>query len=134
MIGKRGVSLISLVISLVVMLIIAATLIYTGIESTKTEKASKINADIQALQDSVNNYYMKNYTIPVIYINEDKKELEHSLMISILGEDRNIDDEDIYYILDISKLENVTLSGETQRGTFIINDVTHTVYYIEEVL
>lgn len=128
--SQRGVTMTALVVTLVIMIILTTMLIYVKINNGEVTKEKMIEVDVKQVQDSVNNYYMKNYAVPVIYENGEKKVLDINEVITILGDKRYSEDEDIYYLLDITLLNNITLSSRTQNGKFIINEITYTVYYV----
>ena len=129
---KKAVTLISLVITITIMLIIVGIIVYSSFQRIETERLSKINTDIENLSSSVNLYYLKNEEIPVVRDEEGQKETLSIEEVSNVLEDQ-IDgkDNDTYYIIDVSYLDNISLNSYSNTAKYIINEKTHNIYYVE---
>lgn len=114
---SKGITLISMILAVIVLLIIVGTISYSSRNSLQKKKLDNFFNDIGALSDAVSVYYIKNGTLPVYYskydINGNNGEYRE---ICLDNTDLNIpkfdyDDISSYYILDISKLEDISLNN-----------------------
>ena len=129
---KKAVTLISLVITITIMLIIVGIIVYSSFQRIETERLSKINTDIENLSSSVNLYYLKNEEIPVVRDEEGQKEtLSIEEVSNVLEDQIDGNDNDTYYIVDVSYLDNVSLNSYSDTAKYIINEKTHNIYYVE---
>ena len=129
---KKAITLISLVITITIMLIIVGIIVYSSFQRVETERLSKINTDIENLSSSVNLYYLKNEEIPVIRNEEGEKEtLSINEVNNLLDDQIDETDNDTYYIVDVSYLDNVSLNSYSDTAKYIINEKTHNIYYVE---
>lgn len=141
---SKGVSLISLVITVAVILILTNIVIYNAADSLKTTKLSNMQADIENLRDRVSTYYAQYGIIPadmsIVYTNTSH--------INSISEATDIGP---FYVIDLAAMENVTLnygkdyekirSGQatTQNqinqltDLYIINVTSHNVFYVEGI-
>lgn len=120
---NKGITLISLVITIIIMLIISGTIIVQGINNFKIQNMNKLYNDLELLNDKITIYYAKYGTIPV------KGEFTGSQDFKT---EKNPNDNEIYYVIDLDKLENLTLNNRIANegdDVYIINDETHTIYY-----
>lgn len=122
--SQKGITMVSLVIAIVVLLILSGTAIYNLNLSNGTGRYNNMVADIKLLSDKTLVYYNKYGEIP----KTDKNSI-------------NINNEE-YYELDISKLEGITLNyGKEygQEGTlttssdvYVINSNLN-IYYLKGI-
>ena len=153
--NNKGVTLLALTITIIVMLIITGTIIYNTNSHVRTEKINKLYNDIENLNTKIEDYYLKYGDIPTIgdvYCTQDElKDLLNSnkgsaTLITNNDEIVNPNDGDEYYIIDLEKLEGLTLNygyGDDYKAAkntpisisteydevYIINKVTHQIYY-----
>ena len=157
--SNKGVTLMALVITVIVMLIISGTIIYKTNSYIRIQKVDKLYTDISNLSDKIDEYYLNNGDIPILsnkYCNKSELSyiLSHnaSLNSSILNKTNNSNltinpnDSDSYYIIDVEKLDGLTLnygySTEFKNAKsnsssiytsindiYIINELTHQIYY-----
>lgn len=80
--------------------------------------------DINTLENKISLYYLDYGNLPII---QDKK-------IEFKDKSINPNDNDVYYEIDLSKLENLKLFyGDKKLGIkdiYIINEQSHTIYYL----
>lgn len=89
--SKKGITIVGLIITIVILLILSGTIIYNLNSSNKVAGYNNMIADIKLLEDKILVYFNKYGEIP-----------KTSRKINI----NNID----YYEIDLSKLDNVTLN------------------------
>ena len=63
--SEKGISMVTLVTTIALMLIIAGVMVYNSRTSINLDKLNKMYADIQTLQDKVDIYYAENKELPV---------------------------------------------------------------------
>jgi len=123
--NQRGITLVTLVITIVLLIIITATIAINSHTSLELSNLTKLENDIQALNDRVAVYYVANGTLPVT--NDTYMKTEISKSITNLSPN----DGDTYYKIDLSKLSNITLNYKN--NTYIINETSHKIYMIEGI-
>lgn len=121
--SQRGITIVSLVITIIVLLILTGTVIYNMNSSSKVGAYNNMVADINLLEDKLLNYFNKYGEIP-----------KTSRTITI----ESID----YYEIDLGKLDNITLKygedyGENTELTnasdvYLVNDSLE-VYYLQGI-
>ncbi len=119
----KGITLVALVITIIVMSIIAGTVIFQAINMVQSQELNKLYNDLRTLEDKVNLYYTEYGGIPV------SGEYTGPQAFQMV---RNPNDSNKYYIININELENLTLNYNISNSgddVYIINDVTHTIYY-----
>lgn len=143
--NNKGITMISLVITIIVLIIVTSVTIYNGTAQLGIKRVNNLYADIDSISTKVAEYYLKNEKLPVFeneYI-DSKKNLEKLFREN--GATTNItnaNDGDDYYVLDLSKLDNLTLnygdeykdwtstsSANDIQNIYIINSVTHQIYF-----
>ena len=82
---------------LIIVIAIFSILIVSINNGVNLSKLNSMNHDINVLEDSIALYYLNNGNIPI----KDKINFEHSI---------NPNDNNSYYKIDLSKLENIYLN------------------------
>ena len=111
--SNKGITLVSLVVTIVILLILSTVSIYAIKSSNNINPYNEMIADINLLEDKILVYYNKYGKIP--------KTDENSELI----------DTKVYYKIDLSKLENITLNmgtGKNSADYYLINENLE-VYY-----
>lgn len=112
---NKGITLVSLVVTIVILLILTATIIYNYSISNETSYYNKMVSDIELLNDKILVYYNKYAEIPKT--------------------DRQITvDGTIYYEIDLSKLEQLTLNYGSEYGETSTLSDSSDVYVVDENL
>ena len=142
---NKGITMISLVITIIVLLILTSVTIYNGLAQLGIKRVNNLYADIDSISTKVAEYYLKNETLPVFdnkYVN-NKSELEALFRNNGATTNiANVNDGEDYYVIDLSKLDNLTLnygdeykdwtstsSSDKIQNIYIINSVTHQIYF-----
>ena len=136
--NQKGITLLSLVITIVLMLIIAGTTIYTSTDRFKINNLNKLYNDIDTLKDKVDNYYLQYGGLPVLK-NEQNEPIRYTF--STLNFDKNVNDDENYDILDLAAMGDFTLNygkegyknPNRSDDVYVINEKTHTIYYVKGI-
>ena len=134
---ERGVTLIALVVTIVILSLLACTVAANVDGLTNTKTKTDFEQDISELAEKVEQYYARNKTLPVLneYTNT-------SMFIDV----KNVNDSDTYWVIDIASLGLDSLnygadyqtiqamndpSADVSQYTdvYIINRGSHTIYY-----
>lgn len=136
----KGVSLVSLTITVIILVIITNILIYNVKDNLKVANLRNMQNDISNLREKISSYYAQNGKIPaqVKYTN-----VNH---IDVISDDVDTGD---FYIVDLEVLDNLTLNyGEDYKyitsdltqeevnqylDLYIINEISHNVFYVEGI-
>lgn len=143
--NEKGITQMVLTITIIVLLIITGITINTSKSQLSIKRLNNLYADLDTISTKVSDYYLKNNSLPVFsntYLNSSTE--LGSLLVANGGEENaiNSNDDGPYYVLNLSKLDNLTLNyGEqykewsdtstfqTYQDLYIINGVTHQIYY-----
>lgn len=146
----KGVTLIALTITIIVLLIISGITINSSKSQLAIKKVNNLYSDIESINTKISDYYLKYNSLPVFennpYMNDSTSFEE---FISSKGGNQNAlnaNDSGPYYVLNLSKLENLTLNygsdyknwndtstAEAYQDLYIINKVTHQIYYAKGI-
>lgn len=144
--SSKGMSLTTVVMTVLVIAIILASLVYSSYNNLKIRKINELYTDIRTLGDEVAIYYLENRTLPVgekFAVLTEGEEVSSDLQF--LTNDGTFDSQDslfnpndydseegqaVYYILEIELFDNISL-GNT--GKYIINEQSHTIYYYDGI-
>jgi len=122
---QSGITLTILVLTIVVMLILAGTVIISLSGYGDIKSLKDLANDLEVLREKVEIYYEKNNSLPVgTQVTGD--------ISTLLGQSKNANDGENYYKLDLSKLDNINLIYGVERSAndyFIVNEESHNVYY-----
>ena len=148
--NRKGISLTTMVITVMIMLIIMGTLVYSATDSVKIRKINKLYDDLRRLGDSVEVYYLKNGELPIdtgkteitVNINETKETVTSKKLSFVLkndqtkvsGKDSFFNPNDYntssnnatYKFLKLDLLSNLSLNYP--KNDYIINTQSHTIY------
>ena len=137
--NQKGINLISLTITVLVILILTNIVIYNVRGNLKTQNIKSLQADISNLREKISTYYGQYGEIPA------NKEYTNTGKIDVISP---AVDTGKFYVIDLSALDNLTLnygmdyekvkSGEvtdvdTLSDLYIINEDSHNIFYVEGV-
>lgn len=114
--SSKGITIVALIATIIILLILSGTAIYTIKTSNDISPYNNMVADIQLLEDKIMLYY-KNYEA-----------------IPTKGSPRTIDNK-TYYEIDLSKLNGITLylgNGEDATDIYLVNSNLE-VYYLKGI-
>lgn len=137
--NNSGITMVSLIITIVVMLIVASTTVFVSLDRFESNNLDKMYNDIKLLADKVNNYYLKYNGLPVARKATSNEPIKYDY--TTFEFTKNINDNDNYYILDLTAMEGISLNyGEggfeapnLSDDVYIINEKSHQIYYVRGV-
>lgn len=121
--NNKGITITTLVVTVIIMLILASTIIIKISDSKDVSKLNNLYADIKILEEKVLDYYNNYGMLPI------KGEQIDPLLSMENGNN--------YYEIDLSKLENITLNyghGDDNKDIYVVNGDTLDVYYYKGVI
>lgn len=133
--NKKGISLIALIITIIVITILAAVMIPNGVDKIDSAKLASFNSDIMTLKQEIDNYMIINgLDYPV------KKDTNGNYIVYSISNNPTLMDEttkkndnnDTFYIVDLQKLEFDNLDqgvGATIDDYYIVTKNSRNVYY-----
>ena len=143
---KKGITLVSISVAIVVILTLTSILIYNVRDSLKITNLRAMQNDIENLRDKINEYYAETDSIPakLKYTNTDKLNVIKDA--GIISEKVDIGD---FYIIELDEIENLTLNyGEDFKqitdvmtdeeasqfeDLYIINETSLNIFYVEGI-
>ena len=142
---NKGISAISMGIAITIMLIISSILIYNAKTGINISNVNKMYTDINNLDEKISAYYAEFGEIPIVRNSNEK--IEYPIgNLSFLEQVKNPNDNEKYYIIDLNAIDNLTLnygrdyytiadhlSVSDEKDVYIINEQTHTIYYVKGV-
>ena len=114
--SNKGITLVSLVVTVIILLILSGTVIYNINLSDNVGEYNNMVSDIELLKNKILIYYNNNYEIPKV----DNKS------IVIDGKE--------YYEIDLKKLGNITLNYGSKYGNEENLTTTSDVYVVSDTL
>lgn len=138
---KKGISLIVLVITIIVLAILASVITFSAKDAIDVSKESNFKINMAKLQDAAEEYYATRGALP---IKSDAQALTKTQLLvkanldtakyDTLSEQitNNGDDDSLFYVLDIEKLnvEKAVYDITAENDVLYINDMGTCVYYI----
>ena len=132
---QKGITLLTLTITIVVLLILIFTININAPDLLQNRRKNNFQNDISSLKEEIDHYYARYDGLPIInkYTN-----------ISMLEGIKNVNDNENYYVIDLSKISvNLNYGKEYEKvkskdtseeitdilDVYIINDESHTIYY-----
>ena len=134
---QKGITLITLVVAVSIMIIISSMLIYNAKTGIKMRNLKMMQNDIDLLDNKVDAYYVKYGALPI--------EIEYNVTPLSFENEKSPNDNDKYYILDLKAFEGLTLNygadfasvtaGNVSEYTdiYVINEQSHHIYYVRGI-
>jgi len=143
---ERGITLVSLVIVIALMLIVSSTVVNISLDRFEINNLRKLFNDIELLQDKVSNYYLKYDVLPILRNNEN---IGITYPLEKLSFVKNTNDDEVYYILDLEAMSGIALNygregyenikqnknvnASEDVDVYIINQSSHSIYYVKGI-
>ncbi len=135
--SEKGITLITLSITIILMMIMTFTLTVNMAPYKEQTNKKNFETDIEVLNEEITQYYARTKELPVV-----NKYNDLEMITSI----KNANDNDIYYVIDLKALDvklnngadysNILAKGtkdiekaDNVRDVYIINEQSHTIYY-----
>lgn len=146
--NNKGISLVTMVITVLIMLILLSTLTFTAYTNLRIRGLNKLYNDIRTLNDEVAVYYLENGRLPVsgeyatITVGAELDETidfvtkdgtftnQDSLVNPNDYNDESGTGQATYYTIDLGLFDNISLENA---GQYIINEQSHIIYYVDGV-
>ena len=130
--NSKGVTLISLVIIILIMLILSTTIGYNVLNRNQMEELDDLYNDLTLLEEKYKSYYIQNGTVPL-----GNKYTNTNEILEKISDVRNPNDNNEYYYVSTSQNSGTfNVTGDVKlktKGTFVINEKTLTIYYLDGV-
>ena len=145
---NKGVSLVSLAVTIIILIIITNILVYYAKDNIYVKSLTNMYNDIANLRDKISNYYSIYGEIPVKLKYENTQVIDNLENAKIIGVNDKIDE---FYVIELSALEGLTLNlGEDYKkiknkeattqeeindlqDIYIINKNSHNIFYAKGV-
>ena len=154
--GNKGITLISLTVTVIILLVITGAIIYNSKNQLTSRRINDLKLDIELLNAKVDDYFLRNGELPVLCYYTDKVNFAEILnkvaasQHSGFNEELNANDGDEYVVIDIEKLGGITLNygyepdGDysklrdgrvanadtaTDIELYVINTTSHQIYF-----
>ena len=131
---KNGLSLISTIITIIVLVIIIGAISYSSINGFKLKKIKNFYSDIDTVADAVSVYYLKNEKLPIYYTSFNTNGTPgtyqplycDNVYFDIPA--NAYDDLTSYGIVDLSKLQNISLNNNEYHSLYAPPDSRFTSF------
>ncbi len=130
--SEKGVTLISLVVTIVVMMILVISITSSLSTSTELKRFNEVKEDIVTLTEEVKVYYLNNGTLPI--------DTSTKIALNISSDMKNVNDGGNYYPIKTDLLDVELNNGEgnkqknyTTTDLYVVDDVSLTVYYVKGI-
>lgn len=130
---EKGITLITLIITVIILVIVTTILATNSYTSLQLSNLTRLQNDIEVLDSRIASYFIQSGELPVkLDYTISKSELSSKIKGDF------VNDGDIYYTIDLSKLDNITLNygkgyQDLNNDRYIINEKSHVIYYLEGV-
>ena len=139
--SERGVTLVALTITVIILLIVTSILIYNANDNIYIKRLTSMYNDVSNLRDKVASYYKEYGTIPA---KVEYTAVSHLKDAGVIG----ANDGEKFYVLDLDRLDGVTLNfGKDYervkkqeyadvnklKDLYIINEKSHNIFYSEGI-
>lgn len=127
---ERGVTLITLVVTIVIIMILAVSFTTSMSSTIELEKYNQVKEDVINLTEDIKQYYLKNGYLPV-----DKS---HTYDLNnVPTKDKNPNDNGNYYFIRTNSLDTDLNYGDGNKNSnfntddvYVVNEKSLTVYYL----
>ena len=136
---EKGISMISLVITIIILLILTNMLIYNTQDNIHIKALTNLYNDIELLREKVSEYYNEYGKIPakIQYTNI-------SALSNVLSTKNDTGD---YYVIDLEAMQGITLNygkdyenikkdeinADNYTDVYIINENSHNIFYVKGI-
>ena len=140
--NKKGISLVVLTITIIVIVILASTVIFYLNDTMVSSQISAFALDLKNVEDLVYDYYLNNNELP---IDDTVTSYDKDTLISLITDGKNElsteiadnkDDDETFYIVDLTKLSVESTSKGLQvnddiADSYIVTKDSMNIYYLK---
>ncbi len=129
---KKGITLTIAVMAVTIMLILITSSTVIGGSAISAANFEKFNSMLTRTSDNINEYYIKNKSLPIkdeiIDINSLGSEFVNAVA-------KNNDLESTFKVVDMTKIEDPTVTEGNgtieSKDVFLVAEETHNIYYLK---
>ncbi len=129
---KKGVTMSVVLISVVVMMLIITAATVVGKTSIDTANYEEFKSSLSRVSDNVNEYYIKNKTLPVKNEVIATNSLEESFRLEL---DRKGDLNEKLFVVDMSKISDSSITigrgNVSSKDVFLVSETSQNIYYLK---
>ena len=138
---NKGITLVALMVTVIVLLMISTVGIYTSLDRFELNDYKKMKSDLELLEDKVSDYYLKYEGLPILKLDSNPYVFDYVNYLSGLTNNNqepatNANDNGTYYIIDLEALGNITLNYgkdfEKYKSNNVVQNVDTDIYIINE--
>ena len=139
---NKGITLISLTITVVILLLITGILVYNAKDSIYIKQYRNLSNDIQNLRDKVSAFYNEYGNIPAktkyttlseeikkVFNNEELQNIEEFYVLDL----QEMEGISLNYGRDYEKVKNNPEEANNYKDLYIINKITHGIFYVQGI-
>lgn len=126
---KNGISLVSLMVTIVIIVLLTTTVSISALSSINNAKKISFATEISFIQENVNNYYIKNGSVPVL----EKIDFDINEIDELYRNQFKLEDILPMYKLDLGKLgkiDNIFGKGKNLNDFYVVSKNSNNVYYL----
>lgn len=130
--NQKGITLVALMVTVIILMIIGAVGINTSVERSKANSLKRLFTDIEYLDDRISDYYLKYKKLPVVENDQGQEIVANTIYTGFDEELVNSNTR----IIDLSKLDNISLTYGKDFNNVISNTeltVDNTDIYVIDV-
>ncbi len=122
---NKGITLVSLSVTVILLIIISSILVIDIQESLDIKNFQKMKSDIELLKDKVLEYYIENGEIPKLCLYSNTDNIE----------EKSANDKQEYYVIDLLKLKDISINygREYDKISEYINSIEESNIEQEEI-
>lgn len=138
---EKGITMIALVVTVMILLIVTNVLIYNAQDSMHIKALTNLYNDIELLKEKVSEYYERYGEIPAKIKYTNLSDLENT---KILSKNNDIGD---FYVIDLEAMQGITLNygkdyeqiknneekANEYKNVYIINKNSHNIFYVQGI-
>lgn len=129
---KKGITMSIVLVAIVVMMLIITAATVVGKTTIDTANYEEFKSSISRVADNVNEYYIKNKTLPVKNEIIATNSLEESFRLEL---DRKGDLNEKLFVVDMSKLSDSSIAigrGDiNSKDVFLVAQTSQNIYYLK---
>lgn len=126
--SENGVTMVALVTTIIIMVILLSVISFSAKNGIEVKKINDMYTDVLLLEEKTSLYYLEHGALPVKGTPIDDSVIPEEI------KNYNPNDSKIYYEIDVSKLDNITLNNgrdsSNAKDKYIIDSHSHTIYYL----